>query len=643
MGIELYVLKETDMVNATLKAIGLAEFLYQIAPNDIEPNVLIEDMGAYYVVSTPMEREMLVDAVQNMGRLPNLIQHIVNTVREKEAKDDLSDDEKEEVHKKQEKRMEQEVINHYLGQPINYLQEEAKPQSIKFLSSEKRSETDIQFRDRAFGAWQFVAKFNSGKVLSSYRNLIRYWVSHQQEYATKLVHFVLDYYSALDLIGTSEYTETALKEWQTQVKPPHETLDGNGKQSATVGVFPSWGKGVNQKSANKYTGNKNEGIFWLDLYFAFAGLMVAGMPYSVDGSDTVLYYPLPLTITIVDLKHMVAEYRDDKQVRVLADITSYPRYKMDVMQTLQYYLTMLRFYRRSIPEGYRRVPAYLKALSGVGSYYYKNLKGFIPFSESFFNLPRWFPVDEKVTLDAIDSAIELLKKHFELIKALEKEKEKDRKVVVTPEQFDVIRAYRAFITLGGCDEWVEFAIEHQFYYVRTLGGLRESDRGRGNLPTTLSIKLFNDTLELLLNNYQKERMMSGFNSQMYNDIFNNEGFINISDAIRASTVRLIYRTKKQGLKSPFKERYGLGEDLRRSAHDATLFLEKLSDFIMEYQEESHNVLSRDPNAKRTDIKEGSLMQIAELVARYSASLVARLLIAQGYSSYLGDGTPKSNS
>ena len=326
-----------------------------------------------------------------------------------------------------------------------------------------------------------------------------------------------------------------------------------------------------------------------------AGYMVAGMPYR-SGDDALLYYPLPRDIRFTRLRALMDNYRQDGTARDLYDYSGLmPRAKVDALCQITYYRSMVEHYRRNPPDR-RRVDA----VAGVVGYYYKNLTGHIPFDETAFALPAWLPLEADE--QQLEEAGDVLGQHYDLIRALRGDH---------AGELVVLGGYRCFITLGDPDDWIAFAIAYSTHRFSKLE----------NSPWLPQV-----TVQLL-----RRTLMNASDRKDFAPIFEVDGFNNIARAIRSCTVQLRYWKDVKKSQTAFRVRHGLGDDLRRQAHDPDRFIEALSEFVYDYARESSSVQA-SMNETRPFITEQDLLEVVTLVNEYGSRVVASLLVAAGYAS-----------
>ncbi|HRL14589.1 MAG TPA: hypothetical protein PKX07_22085, partial [Aggregatilineales bacterium] len=172
--------------------------------------------------------------------------------------------------------------------------------------------------------------------------------------------------------------------------------------------------------------------------------------------------------------------------------------------------------------------------------------------------------------------------------------------------------------LGDPDDWIEFAIGYSQHRFKKL-------------PDATWMPFLTDSVfAITLHNTQQEDS-SMQDKKDYRPILENSGFQSIANAINSCTVYLRYvkDVKKQNV--AFKVRHGLGDDLRRNAHNPDQFIADLSEFVHDYSQESASVQA-NTGETRPFVTANDLFEVTGLVAEYGSRVVANLLVAAGYAS-----------
>lgn len=587
----LYVEKDTDLMRSTFVALGLADLFYRLPEPNSGVDVRIRDVGSAYVLEVGMSRDDMLRRVQELGALPPLLPVLLKKPTGKEQKQMDAGASLDSIRRKY-------FPEGFPGEWFDYEQERQKVQADRAARKEQR-EGDVVTRDPRFSLWaHLISSFNRGTIMRvGYPLMLHVWHSHSGEQAVALCDAILLAYG--EYPNRLAETEEA---WGEHIKPavqyPDFGLfgwDGSQTKVSTLSlVSPSTAQGSWTSTSLRSVNTTIPKTFWLEFYLAMAGYMVAGMPYR-SGDDALLYYPLPNNILISRLRALMGEYRGAKLARDLYDYSGVmPRAKVDALCQIGYYLKMVEHYAANPPERRRT-----NAISGLVGYYYKNLTGHTPFDETVFSLPGWMP--EKVDRKGLERAGEVLEAHQSLIRALRND---------YAEELTILDYYRRFIALGDPDDWIAFAIAY--------GNHRFS-----KLPD-------NPWLPALPINTLEETLMNA-ERRDYRPVLENEGFKNVSRAIRSCTVQLRYWKDVKNSQTAFKVRHGLGDDLRRRAHNPDQFIEDLSEFVYDYTRESSSVQA-NTGETRPFITEEDLYEVVAMVNEYGSRVVANLLVAAGYSS-----------
>ncbi len=587
----LYVEKDTDLMRSTFVAVGLAHLLYELQNSG---DVRIRDRGSAYEIVGDLSPNEYLAVVTERGRLPSLLPALLKKRTAKELKQ-IESGEVDEA----------EILWRYVpeGFPsslvVDYEEERAKADADRKARKEGGGEGESAKRDPRFPLWaHLLSNFNRGTIMRvGYPLVLHIWHSHQGEFAGALFSMILNAYGNYpnDLIYVQE-------KWQEEVKPVLDYAGfeqfGWGGNAAVVSnlslVSPTTAQGSTTSNSVRMVNTDIPNTFWLEFYLSLAGYMEIGIPYRSD-NDALVYYPLPRDIRFSRLSSLMSDYRSSGITRELYDYSGVmPRAKVDVLCQVTFYLEMLSHYHHNTPDR-RRVDA----IDGLVGYYYKNLTAHIPFDEITFALPPWLPLelDQEKYLEAK----EILETHRRILRALRGD---------YSEELAILSAYRRFATLGDADDWVEFCV---LYGIHRFNKMVD----QGWLPW-IELSILEKTL---MNQDRKD----------YRPVLETEEFQHIAAAIRACTVTLRYWKDVKKKQTAFKVRHGLGDDLRRNAHDSDRFIAALSDFVADYQRES-SAVQANTGETRAFITDGDLYEVIGLIPLYGSRVVANLLVAAGYAS-----------
>lgn len=598
---DLYVEKDTDLMRSTFVAIGLAALFERLAPPGSGYDVRLRDLGSAYHVSVPYTLdEAHAFAAASADTLSALIPAIRKVFSQKEQKELQANPDSIVQHKY--------VPRSFSGEVVEYEKEqEIAKAAPKKMPKDARQEGDAPQAAPDYPLWAHLCSyFGKGSAMRvGYPNVLHAWHAHRGDTAHALLDLIVGCYG--DYPNDIEALHEA---WETQLLPALEYADYALRPmiSSLAVVSPSTAKGVSTTAGAQVLTEGTPEEFWLVIYLAFAGFMIAGMPFTM-GSDVLTYYPLPRDISLGQLRAEMDEYRSAGRARQLYSFSNQmARAKLDALAQITFYQSMVAHFRTASPSGL--FADWLEAHSGLVGYYYKDIGGTqIPFDETLFALPRWLPNAALNDTPALDEAAALLEAHHAMIFAL---RGKAPKYALTADELVVLNAYRSFITTGEMDAWIDFAIRYNAYRFRALRDFYMPD-------------LHIDILERTIMNIQDDK-------KDYRPILSNEGFRNIAAAIRHCTVTTRYLEDVKKQDTGFKVRHGLGDDLLRNAHDADIFIEELSRFLHDYARESSSVQANNPERTRPFVTENDLYHLTELISIYGSRVVANLLVAVGFSS-----------
>ncbi|MCC6800491.1 MAG: hypothetical protein IT325_10250 [Anaerolineae bacterium] len=598
----LFVEKDTDQMRSTLVAYGLASLFFRLAEAGAGVDVRIVDQGSVYRLQV-IGRDLvaLLDLVRQRG-LPPLLPAILKPLSANEKKLVEGGVSEDEVRRKYRP----------FGFPgervIDYGAEKRKVDETRQARRQKtREEGDAPVRAPDYPLWAHLCSyFGKGSAMRiGYPLVVHAWHAHQGECAEALCELILQAYGDFP-----NRLDEARDIWREEIKPQ---LDTSGFQlfgwdgaetdiSALSIVSPTTAQGSFTATGAKGINTGTPEIFWLEMYLAFAGYMVAAMPFNANG-DALLYYPLPRDIAFRSLRLTMQTYRDSGSVRHLYDYSNImPRAKIDALSQIAFYDSMIQHHLANLndPNADPWDQIEVNAVSGLVGYYYKDISTQIPFDETTFALPAWLSLQPNA--EALEGARAVLDGHRKLIEAIRGD---------YAEELEILASYRRFAALGDLADWIDFAIA---YSTHRFNKMIDSP-----WMTHLQIELLEKTL---MNNPQYKD---------YRPVFENPGFRNLANAIRSCTVQLRYFKDVKSQQTGFKVRHGLGDDLLRRAHDADDFIEDLGHFVHDYMRESSNVQAIYKET-RPFITEDDLYEVVALVSEFGSRVVASLLVAAGYSS-----------
>jgi len=599
---DLFVEKDTDLMRSTFIAVGVATLFYELGGRQVE--VRLKDLGGVYHIGVPYNAG---DAHAHLRRrteerLPTLIPAIRKGFSSGEQKE-LEKDPNSDLRFKY-------VPQGFQGAVVEYEREkEIAKAAPRGKAAETREEGGAPQADRDYPLWaNLCSYFGKGSAMRiGYPAVLHGWFAHHGENAHLLLDMILECFG-----DSSNDIERLRDRWKRDL---FRKLDYSDYAllvdiSALAIVSPSTSKGGSSLTGAALLVENTPDAFWLVMYFAFAGYMTVAMPFNLD-SDVLTYYPLPRDISLAQLRIEMDSARGSAETRRLYSFSNLMlRAKLDIMAAIAFYGNMLMHFEAQQPNMY--FGDFVDAHSGFVGYYYKDISTEIPFDETLFALPLWLPNAAHHDVDALQEARLLLRSHYDLIDAI---KGKAPKYKMTADELVVLNAYREFITRGEHTGWIDFVIRYNLYHFRTMSEIYTPD---------LHLTIFERTLLNMPTNPSDHID--------YRPMLENHGFRAIASAIRSATVTNRYYDDVKHMKTGFKTRHGLGDDLLRNADNPELFVASLSQFLFDYARESSNVQAGDANRTRAFVSETDIQEVIGLIATYGSRVVANLLVATGYAS-----------
>lgn len=354
---------------------------------------------------------------------------------------------------------------------------------------------------------------------------------------------------------------------------------------------PHMGKGQNRAKANGLAMG-NEDNFWLLDYLKAVGLWEAAAPRNSTNADLRKTYILaPRRLALNDHREVFRRFREK-----LWNSTSI---KMDILAVLFYTDALLEY---SIEEEKLEIfddgaPQNLVTGMHVAAYQLLSQNSYTMMNLAFLGLPTWAPqLSSFADVRLFQSIIE---EHIERINSIDEERS---------EGHTLLQQYRDFISGQDLQRFYAFtahyssyllsALERNHFYVKPF-----SEQNLGRLFEMTEPKL--------------------------TPILQNQGFRNVAEAIRRSTVVPQYIGRKS---SNFDVRYGLGQEMKRKAQYADDFIQELAAFMQSYNEENARVYERTKGqSRRKAITTDDIQDIVGLIDEHGPQTICNLLIAFGYA------------
>ncbi len=450
---------------------------------------------------------------------------------------------------------------------------------------------------------RFYAYINHMKVAGGYNRLFQQWYGDDLDAFRLNLAFVLEGFAE-----APNTVYTAAQAWDKAMRQhgaPYQRDTTRWQLSN-----PTSGKGEHAAKANTLAIRNLQG-FWLLEYLKLVGLFTVGMSVMVAGSkDRKTYILHPGRAEHTALKELMQGFRQN--------FSATTAIKLDILAVLRFTRILVEYQQRvqslkqAPPPTSPERPEQLADLArGFEVAFYKDMGSAHAIMDlATLNPPPWL----RTIKDAQDasSILLVLDEHHAVIQSIQ-----DDRGAEGAEEGALLSTYRAFLSGGEIRSFFDFAASYGEY---VLAKLRRTAWAK--LLTTAG-------LESLM------ALMQG--NQKLAPILENEGFRAVAGAIRRSTI-IAQFLKARHAGYPYEVRYGLGQEIRRTATNPEDFAGALSDFLMAYNTENIRVRQRinqgslpnRPEYRRRFLKNEHLNQIVKLVDDYGSEVVCKLLVASGY-------------
>jgi len=354
---------------------------------------------------------------------------------------------------------------------------------------------------------------------------------------------------------------------------------------------PHMGKGQNRAKANGLAIG-NEKSFWLLEYLKAIGLWVAAAPRNATNADMRKTYILtPRRLQLAAHRQIFARFRDRlwNNSSITLDITAALLYTEIVLEYSVEQEDLGLFGGGSIQN--------LVAGMDVASYLLLSQNSYTMMNLAALGVPDWAP--QIVSFDQVDLFKHVIDEHLDRIQAIDEERSEGAALLQKYRDFVAGGQLSAFFDFtAGYSSYLTSAIERSNFYVRPFT--------ENNLRRLLAMK-----------------------DPKLSPILENQGFRNVAEAIRRSTVIPQYIGRKA---SSFDVRYGLGQDLKRKSQYADDFIQALSDFMHSYNEENARIHERTKGkSRRRAITTEDIANVVTLIDEYGPQTICNLLVAFGYA------------
>lgn len=353
---------------------------------------------------------------------------------------------------------------------------------------------------------------------------------------------------------------------------------------------PHMGKGQNRAKANKLTMG-NENVFWLLEFLKAVGLWEAAVP-TINAGVRKTYILAPQEIEITRHQQIFRRFRDHLRNEGVV--------KQDIMAALLYAEALLEQSIEDDEPDFFGDGGIANVVNGmdVATYQLLSRNSYTMMNLAFLGLPDWMPgvrtsEDARLYLD-------ILHEHRERIRNLDESRS---------EEYALLQLYRDFLSGNYLAPFLEFLAGYVSYLISELNRSR------------FYVKPFSETYL---------RRLFKMTDPALAPILEDEGFRNVANAIRKSTLSLVYVERR---KRRYDIRYGLGQDLRRKAQYKEGFVQELTDFMHSFNDETLRVYERTKgDARRKLITTQDIESVVKLVDEHGSKTVCNLLVAFGYAS-----------
>lgn len=435
--------------------------------------------------------------------------------------------------------------------------------------------------------WHAWAIINQMSAVDTYNKLNEQWYAHRDCFPA-LLNIILKLFST-----RPNPVYAAERDWKALAKA--NSLPGSVSISQLQVVNPGMGKGGNRSKANGLSIGGLKG-FWILEYLKYVGFYHAAVPRVVkDDEDRKTYILNPKDI----------EWNTHKEVFTDFQRTLLPHsaVHMDVLATLRYCEVFLQRWKAGQGQKWARFARggrpndYISAIDVV---YYKYMgSAHATLNIGTMVLPEWLP--EVKTVEQADQYLELIREHHRVVRGLNHE---------NSEEYELLRKYRDFLSSRNLELFFQF-----------IRGYSHTLMGKINAKAQFFPPQFTiPNLEVLIMSHDVQ----------LKSIVQNNGFLKIAEAIRRSTIIPQYQ-KARGRDNLYEIRYGLGDKLLRRAQYATEFIQELSRFVHDYNNENARKSETRKQQYRKNITIQDLDDVIALIDQFGAATVAHLLVAYGYA------------
>ncbi len=479
--------------------------------------------------------------------------------------------------------------------------EAAKEEVSLYFASRSKAQNEQNAPSPPHPHWEIYRAINLG-ALQGYNKLIANWWAVRGG-QPEICALLFELFSQ-----TPNRVDAAIDAWK-QLDKAYEW--GISPYVTCLQLYnPSQGKGQNHVKADQVKIDNLKNGFWLLEWLKLVGFYEAALTRQIRGAkDRKTFVIAPRDLSFAENRDIMGRFADTMR---FAEMPT----RLDLLVAIHYLQEALTYFNE--PQRRHRLLSAgnikRKLVGGFSMAYYKDLGNTTAtMNIAFIALPGWVEVHSP---DDIPMYRDLLDELERLVRQFDESHS---------DAFTLLQYLRDFVSGDDLDAFFRFTNAFPAYLMH--------NSGRGRTVRSFSTK-FVERLIMAVDNSEKRH---------FADIIANPGFQNIAYAIRQSTRKALHWTeieKQRGRRYPYDIRYGLGQELVRAAPFPSKFLSKLSDFLLEYNNETMQVedLMRKrglpfpfPHQRRS-IDQNDITQIVQLIDQFGSEPVAKLLIAYGYAT-----------
>lgn len=470
------------------------------------------------------------------------------------------------------------------------------------------SDLEQQLRDKEPpGDWAIVAFLGDQRMHAKgiYNRVVGQWAESRRLTAVH-IRAILQLFASLQ-----SDEDTILNTWEETVQAHDVSM--RARETASQLLNPHQGKGLNEPKANALRMNNVRDRPWLIEMLKAVGLWSCLVPRRVvDVGDWKAYVPAPLRLGWRVNREIMARFNRYLWHERRNDATSL---KADVTSLLLFTRAWLDHVEAADEDNVdfdadlvTTAPEKIVAGFHVAQFKRLSQRAYSLVSLSFLSLPHW--MGAPATRADVMAVREVINEHLEVVRNIEEERS---------DGYDLLRAYRDFVTGNKWDAFFEFTVGYGHSMMRRL------NEGAPWVPTLSPSGL--------------RRLIVSSNQDIL-PIVESKGFQMVAYAIRHSTI-VPQGRKARGLDALYNVRYGLGAALKGKAPVLDEFIVVLCDFMQSYNQENVQKLESKEQQMRRDLCTTDIEEVVRLVDAHGSEVVGNLLVAYGYACEPRESQSKS--